>query len=141
MPKSFVGGGTCNAEEVECQFPFKYKTPSGEEKTAENCTNDALYDDNPSKTTEDFHWCATRVNADRTMKEGKWARCDMSTCKWHEPGGNSGGLGGGGIAGIIICILVLLGVAGGGTWYSKDKNKFCFANQNQGASPVPMSEK
>ena len=130
VPKSFGEDETCDAEEVECQFPFKYKTLSGELKTAENCTNDAFYkeDDNPGKTKEDFHWCATRVNVDGTMKEGKWARCDMSTCKWHEPGGNSGGLGGGGIAGIIICILALLGVAGGGTWYSKKENKFCFAN-------------
>ena len=104
VPKSFGEGGTCDAEKVECQFPFKYKTPSGEEKTAENCTNDALYDDNPSKTTEDFHWCATRVNADRTMKEGKWARCEMSTCK--ESGGNSGGLAGGAIAGIIMAVIL-----------------------------------
>ena len=139
--KTFGGDETCNAEEVECIFPFKYTT-LGEEKTAENCTNDVIYEDenNSGKTKEDFYWCATRVNADNvTMKKGKWARCDRSTCKWIEPPGNSGGLGGGGIAGIIICILALLGIAGGGTWYSKKENKFCFAHQNQGAVQVPMS--
>ena len=137
-PKSFGGNETCDAEEVECQFPFKYTNLSGEEKIAENCTNDALYEDdnNPGKTKEDFYWCATRVDGDGKMKKGKWARCEMSTCKWID----SGGLSGGAIAGIIICILALLGIAGGGTWYSKKQNKFCFASQNQGALPVPTSD-
>ena len=91
MPKSFGEGETCDAEEVECQFPFKYMTLSGESKTATECTNDALYEEdyNDDKTKEDFYWCATRVNADGTMKEGKWARCEMASCKWNEPGGNS----------------------------------------------------
>ena len=137
-PKSFGGNETCDAEEVECQFPFKYTNLRGEEQIAENCTNDALYEDdnNPGKTKEDFYWCATRVDGDGKMKKGKWARCEMSTCKWID----SGGLSGGAIAGIIICILALLGIAGGGTWYSKKQNKFCFASQNQGALPVPTSD-
>ena len=140
--KTFDGDKTCDAEEVECILPFKYKTPNGELKTAEKCTNDVIYqdDNNPGKTEEDFYWCATRVNADNvTMKKGKWARCDVTACKQIQPPGNSGGLGGGAIAGIIICILALLGIAGGGTWYSKKENKFCFARQNQGAVQVPMS--
>ena len=80
VPKSFGEDETCDAEKVECQFPFKYTTLSGESKTATKCTNDAFFeeDDNPNKTKEDFYWCATRVNADRTMKENKWARCEES---------------------------------------------------------------
>ena len=77
----------------------------------------------------------SKDDEDGKMKKGKWARCEMSTCKWID----SGGLSGGAIAGIIICILALLGIAGGGTWYSKKENKFCFAHQNQGAVQVPMS--
>ena len=80
LPKSFGENKTCDSEEVECQFPFKYTTLSGESKNATKCTNDAFFeeDDNPDKMEEDFYWCATRVNADGTMKEGKWARCEES---------------------------------------------------------------
>ena len=72
---------TCNAEEVECQFPFKYTT-LGEDKIANKCTNDVIFEDedyDADKTEEDFYWCATRVDADGRMKEGKWARCDEAS--------------------------------------------------------------
>ena len=79
VAKSFGEGETCHAEEVECIFPFKYET-LGEEKIADKCTNDVIYEDDydDDKTKEDFYWCATRVDADRKMKTGKWARCEES---------------------------------------------------------------
>ena len=75
---------TCEAEVVECQFPFKYKNIRGEEKVVNYCTNDAIFEDerNPNKETENFFWCATRVNNDSTMKTGKWGRCELP-CKSH----------------------------------------------------------
>ena len=81
-PKSFGESETCDAEEVECKFPFKYTTLSGESKNATKCTNDTLFgeDDNPDKMEEDFYWCATSVNPDSTMKKGKWARCESEEC-------------------------------------------------------------
>ena len=79
VAKTFGWDETCDAEEVECIFPFKYTT-LGEEKTAEKCTNDVIYEDDydEGKEKEDFYWCATRVDADGKMKKGKWARCEES---------------------------------------------------------------
>ena len=73
---------TCEAEVVECQFPFKYKNIRGEEKIVNYCTSDAIFEDerNPNKEKENFFWCATRVNNDSTMKTGKWGRCELP-CK------------------------------------------------------------
>ena len=57
------------------------------------------------------------------MKVNKWALVDEATCQWIQP--DSGGLSGGGIAGIIIFILILIG-GGGFAGYAFKEKKFCF---------------
>ena len=120
-PKNFTAMTGCTAEVRQCKFPFTFN-----DKEYAYCTNDLLFpSDSNDRTEESFKWCATSTNSDGSMKKGKWARCDEATCKWEGPSseGQSGGLSGGGIAGIIIAIIAALGRV----VYCKKGNMLCFS--------------
>lgn len=126
--KTFTEQQSCAAKSTECIFPFKHHNILYENYTSANLVQ-------PNSGVEKFKWCATSVNPDKSMKVDKWAIVDEATCQWIQPA--SGELSGGGIAGIIIVIVILLGV-GGFAGYAYKEKKFCFNKAGQQPQQVPL---
>ena len=87
-PKVFQGGDNmdiiqltlsgCKTRPSECKFPFKY-----EGETYHHCT-DTLIDGSTSIERESFLWCATQVDTNGNMVDGRWGVCDLETCKLED---------------------------------------------------------
>ena len=124
--KEFQAGQSCTTEIRKCIFPFVVNG-----NTYTDCTDDSL---SGSGAKEDFKWCATSTNGDRSMKNGKWGICNVSTCGHIKPGPQPErpqGLTGGAIAGIVISVIIVFALVAGGIGYAAKTKKFCFADHQQ----------
>ena len=126
--KEFQDGQSCSTEIRKCIFPFEVNG-----KTYDNCTDDSL---SGSGAKENFKWCATSTNRDKSMKPGKWGICNVDSCGHisinPEPPGPKpqNGTDGGVIAGIVIGVIGGLGAIGFFV-YTFVAKKLCFADHQQ----------